>query len=26
VDQGPGMFVETVEKLLTKVKAQAANG
>lgn len=25
VDKGPGMFVETVEKLLTKVKAQAAN-
>jgi CheY-like chemotaxis protein len=26
VDQGPGMFVETVEKLLTKVKAGAASG
>jgi two-component system, OmpR family, phosphate regulon response regulator PhoB len=25
VDKGPGMFVEMVEKLLTKVKAQAAN-
>jgi CheY-like chemotaxis protein len=26
VDQGPGMFVETVEKLLMKVKAQAMRG
>jgi DNA-binding response OmpR family regulator len=26
VDQGPGMFVETVERMLTKVKAGAASG
>ncbi len=26
VDQGPGMFVETVEKLLRKVKAEAVSG